>query len=206
MLNFQAFASAQQRWSANTFGPSSRFEGIMKHIRSELSEIETSPTDATEYADVIILITDLAWRQGITPYQLTRALQEKQLVNFGRVWNVAGDDEPCEHIEPRLPDASQLRMAALKALCFLNKMQQPKFVVDVTGHPMLDKSKDWAGGAFRVLDPEVPGSGESILSGEALLILALMHGYGSGNELPAHLRAFEISPEVEDLIQLRCSS
>lgn len=98
MLNFQAFVSAQQRWSANTFGRGSRFEGILKHIRKELVEIEANPTDPTEYADVIILVADLAWRQGITPHQLTKALQEKQVINFGRQWSVAKDDEPCEHI------------------------------------------------------------------------------------------------------------
>jgi hypothetical protein len=85
------------RWSNNTFGTGPRFKGNMEHIRRELAEIEANPSDPIEYADVVILTFDTAMRQGITPHQLCKALEEKQLINFGREWNIIGDDEPAEH-------------------------------------------------------------------------------------------------------------
>ena len=98
-MNFQAFVTKQMRWSASTLGRGGRLKGILDHIRKELVEIEENPKDATEYADVIILACDLAWRQGITPYELCKALEAKQFINSQRTWNVKGDDEPCHHVK-----------------------------------------------------------------------------------------------------------
>jgi len=96
-VNFFSFLCKQVRWSNRTFGIGPRFKGNMEHIRRELAEIEADPTDATEYADVIILAADTAMRQGISPHALCKALEEKQLINFKRKWNVISEDEPAEH-------------------------------------------------------------------------------------------------------------
>jgi hypothetical protein len=98
-MNLFAFINKQMRWSANTFGRTPRLKGILEHIRKEVQEIEEKPSDISEWADVIILAIDGAWRQGFTAHQICQALEEKQLKNFSRVWNVQGDDQPCEHIE-----------------------------------------------------------------------------------------------------------
>ena len=98
-MNLFHFINKQIRWSANTFGRTPRLKGILTHIRKEVQEIEEKPADLSEWIDVMILAIDGAWRQGFTPHQICKALEEKQLKNFGRVWNVAGDDQPCEHIE-----------------------------------------------------------------------------------------------------------
>jgi hypothetical protein len=102
------------RWSNNTFGIGPRFKGNMEHIRRELAEIEANPTDATEYADVIILTADTAMRQGISPHALCKALEEKQLVNFERKWNVVSDDEPATHKPECLPRCHEFRYSACK--------------------------------------------------------------------------------------------
>ncbi len=93
-MNFFGFLCAQFRWSNNTFGIGPRFKGNMEHIRRELAEIESNPTDPVEYADVIILACDTAMRQGISPHELCKALQEKQLVNFKRQWFDITEDAP----------------------------------------------------------------------------------------------------------------
>lgn len=76
----------QMRWSTETFGPSSRLEGVLDHIRKELVEIVDSPGDASEWADLIILAIDGAWRQGIAPQQLLDAVWNKQAINEAREW------------------------------------------------------------------------------------------------------------------------
>jgi len=53
-------------WSEERLGvtsdPVKRVGGLTKHIRKELLEIEQDPTDLSEYADIVILATDIAWR------------------------------------------------------------------------------------------------------------------------------------------------
>ncbi len=93
-MNLFRFLCAQMRWSNNTFGTGPRFKGNMEHIRRELAEIEANPSDPVEYADVIILAFDTAMRQGITPHQLCKALEEKQQINFKREWFDITEDAP----------------------------------------------------------------------------------------------------------------
>lgn len=78
---------ARQRfWSQNTFGPGTRLNGVLDHIRKELLEIEADPTDLGEWVDVIILAFDGAWRAGWEPQEIINAIKVKQLKNESRTW------------------------------------------------------------------------------------------------------------------------
>ena len=91
----------QIKWSERTFGHGVRTGGITRHIEKELAEIRAAPHDLTEWADVVILALDGAWRAGYAPEEIAAALERKQAVNFARQWPPASDvgpNEPTEHI------------------------------------------------------------------------------------------------------------
>lgn len=92
----------QRDWSRRTFGPGLRVGGIVEHIRKELQEIEANPGDVEEWADVVILALDGAWRAGWEPQQIIDAVRAKQAKNEARTWpdwREFGQDEAIEHIE-----------------------------------------------------------------------------------------------------------
>lgn len=85
-------------WSLKTFGSGHRTKGIIKHIKSELDEIQNNPTDLEEWIDVIILAIDGAWRAGYTPQEIWIMLNWKYQKNFGRDWpKPTSQDEPVFH-------------------------------------------------------------------------------------------------------------
>lgn len=100
MFNLLGYIERQIEWSRETFGPGTRLKGVLAHLRKELDEVEKDPGDASEWADIIILAIDGAWRQGITPDQLAQALAIKANVNRLRQWpdwRAASPDAPIEH-------------------------------------------------------------------------------------------------------------
>ncbi len=77
-------------FSARTYGPGDRTDGVCDHIRKELREVQDDaaagiPT-LPEWVDVIILGFDGAWRSGATPEQIVAAIVAKQTKNEGRRW------------------------------------------------------------------------------------------------------------------------
>lgn len=73
--------------------------GVIDHLRSELDEVSEAPGDVTEWADVIILALDGAWRAGHEPADLLRAVHDKAQTNRSRRWpDWRGVDE-CARIE-----------------------------------------------------------------------------------------------------------
>ena len=98
-----AHLDRQQAWSAETFGPAEvrGHRGVLDHIRKELVEIEAEPGDVTEWADLIILAFDGAWRSGHTPADTIAAIKTKQERNEGRQWpdwRTADPDKAIEHV------------------------------------------------------------------------------------------------------------
>ena len=80
----------QMEFSARTYGPGDRTDGLCDHIRKELQEVQDDagaglPT-LDEWVDVIILGFDGAWRSGATPEQIVAAIVAKQTKNEGRRW------------------------------------------------------------------------------------------------------------------------
>lgn len=91
----------QRTWSRETFGPGARLGGVLDHIRKELVEVEEHPADATEWADVIILAFDGAWRAGHEPQAILDAIARKQATNESRTWpdwRTLGEDVAIEHV------------------------------------------------------------------------------------------------------------
>jgi hypothetical protein len=66
-MNLAGYVATQREWSERTFGPGSRHEGVVDHIKKELREIEQKPEDVMEWVDVTILALDGAWRTGASP-------------------------------------------------------------------------------------------------------------------------------------------
>lgn len=98
-VDLRRYIESQLAWSMRTFGEGSRSEGICKHIEKELEEIRQDPESLYEWADVVILALDGAWRAGYTPEEIEIALYNKQQKNFSRKWPESSkEDQPTEHI------------------------------------------------------------------------------------------------------------
>ena len=76
----------QAEFSARTFGPGARVEGVTDHIAKELVEVRESGGDLAEWIDVVILALDGCWRSGASPEQIVAAMVAKQTKNEGRRW------------------------------------------------------------------------------------------------------------------------
>lgn len=85
-FDFAAHLQRQREFSERTFGPGARTQGVVDHIRKELTEILAKPDDLSEWADVVILGLDGFWRAGASPEQIIAALVAKQTKNEGRKW------------------------------------------------------------------------------------------------------------------------
>jgi hypothetical protein len=83
---------------ANEIFPNRTIEStIRKLVEDELPEFQGRPTDAGEYADLVILILDIAGQQGI---DVARAVQNKMQINRKRSWYDTGDGK-YQHTEER---------------------------------------------------------------------------------------------------------
>ena len=99
-VNLLTYILKQRAWSERTFGPPkfSDTERLIAHIKKELVEIQQHPADCEEWADVIILAIEGAWRVGHSPLSITSTLQLKQEKNFTRKWVIPTDPTlPIEH-------------------------------------------------------------------------------------------------------------
>lgn len=97
-----AFMNQQKAWSTKTFGPGHRTVGILAHIRAELGEIEAAPLDIEEWADVVILALDGAWRTGATAEEILSMIRAKAAKNAARTWpdwREFTEDEPILHVK-----------------------------------------------------------------------------------------------------------
>jgi hypothetical protein len=106
-LDLVGYIRGQIEVSTRAFGPpddpraGTRLAGVLEHMRREMIEVIDAPHDPFEWADLIILAIDGAWRQGIEPERLAAALLAKQSINRYREWpdwRLASPDEPIEHI------------------------------------------------------------------------------------------------------------
>ncbi len=96
----EALCRRQRKFSLKTFGPEQRVAGVLAHIRKELKEVEDSPSDAFEWADIILLALDGAMRSGIEPEEISQVIFDKLKINQSREWPDWRDfapDQPIEH-------------------------------------------------------------------------------------------------------------
>lgn len=92
----------QMVFSMDTFGPGLHTAGVLDHIRKELTEIEQSPNDLSEWADLILLALDGAWRRGFGAEEVANAIASKQAINEARKWpdwRTADHTKAIEHIQ-----------------------------------------------------------------------------------------------------------
>jgi hypothetical protein len=92
----------QREFSLKTFGPGTRTQGVVDHIRKELVEIEAKPSDLMEWIDVILLAFDGAWRAGYEPEEIIAAIEAKQTKNENRQWpdwRTADPNKAIEHVK-----------------------------------------------------------------------------------------------------------
>lgn len=103
-----AHVERQRRFSLKAFGPGKRTKGVLDHLRKELDEIEADPTDPHEWADLILLALDGAWRHGLEPSEIADAIRSKQAINELREWpdwRKSDPDRAIEHV--RSPNEKQ---------------------------------------------------------------------------------------------------
>ena len=99
-MNLIDYIERQRQWSLKTFGDGRRTKGITSHIKKELQEIESNPTDVIEWIDVVILALDGAWRSGHTAEEIVEGMQNKQGINFKRIYPMpTSQDEASEHLK-----------------------------------------------------------------------------------------------------------
>ena len=99
----------QREFSLRTYGPGTRAQGVIDHIRKELVEIEADPHDLEEWIDVILLAIDGAQRQGHGPDQIAAALEAKLRKNEQRTWPDWRTSDPnaaIEHVRDAPPQPS----------------------------------------------------------------------------------------------------
>lgn len=96
----------QRKFSIKTFGPGLKTEGILDHIRKELSEIAAKPADVLEWIDVVLLAFDGAWRTGTSPGAIAWWIDAKQTENERRKWPDWRTVPPGKAIE-HIPDSEQ---------------------------------------------------------------------------------------------------
>ena len=63
-------------------------ESTMLKLFEEIGEMIADPADASEYADVIIMLLDIAWQNGINGRVLEEAVRGKMKINRARKWRV----------------------------------------------------------------------------------------------------------------------
>ena len=105
-----AHLERQRTWSRETFGPGARLLSVVDHIRKELKEIEDNPKDVSEWADVLILAFDGAWRAGWEPQEIVDAVIAKQTKNEGRTWPDWRTSPPNQAIEHDRGRADRARL------------------------------------------------------------------------------------------------
>lgn len=93
----------QRKFSYRTFGPGMRTASILDHIEDEIEEVALAPHSLEEWADIILLALDGAWRTGATALQVSEAILAKMEKNENREWPDWRESDltkRIEHIEP----------------------------------------------------------------------------------------------------------
>lgn len=93
------FIDNKFKWSLETFGDGQRTQAVCSHLREEVDEAQAEPTDASEWADIILLAMDGASRAGISGQELITAIHEKQDKNLTRKWPDWREVDETTHIK-----------------------------------------------------------------------------------------------------------
>lgn len=96
-------------WSRETFGPDEGRgpQGPLKHMAQEIDECLAAPHDASEYADLLLLLLSAARRAGLSSHDLVMEGSRKLRLNHGRDWpdwRTRPKGEPVNHIKSPTED------------------------------------------------------------------------------------------------------
>lgn len=81
-----ALIHRQREVSLRAFGPGERTAGVLDHLQLDAAEVRAAPHDPYEWADLVLLALDGAWRAGFEPEEIAAAIAEKQARNETRQW------------------------------------------------------------------------------------------------------------------------
>lgn len=113
MLDLEQHLLRQMAFSRATFGPGTRTDGVIDHIRKELKEVEKSNGDVSEWCDVVILALDglsrqllfagakNSWSPQAAAETACKLIVQKQSINEARNWpdwRTADPHRAIEHI------------------------------------------------------------------------------------------------------------
>jgi len=108
-MNLNEHIIRQMDFSAMAFGPGTRQQGVVDHIRKELVEIAEGDNDPKEWVDVWLLAMDGLWRSlrerfiELTDAEIAEMICEmidsKQGKNERRVWPDWRTADPTKAIE-----------------------------------------------------------------------------------------------------------
>lgn len=97
-LNVGLLFQDWEAWAAGTF-PKSTVHSKLKHLQSEVKELQEEPENLLEYADCMALLVGAASKVGFTFEDILEALWMKLDINKTRQWGKLNDDGYVEHIE-----------------------------------------------------------------------------------------------------------
>lgn len=63
-------------------------QGTLLKLFEEIGEIARDPADSMEYADVMIVLLDLAAQNHITGDELIERVRQKMAINRDRTWSI----------------------------------------------------------------------------------------------------------------------
>lgn len=97
-----SFLDLVRAWNLKAFGPGTRTEGTLDHIRKELNEIEADPNDPEEWVDVVLLALNGLMRLDYTGDQILDLIDAKIRKNVERTWpdwEKADPNKAIEHVK-----------------------------------------------------------------------------------------------------------
>lgn len=71
-ITLSALVEEQRYFSKTTFGSGQMTARILDHITSEIEEVRQAPHDLSEWADIVLLALDGAWRTGVVSDAISR--------------------------------------------------------------------------------------------------------------------------------------
>ncbi len=97
-MNWLTTQKTIAEWSKNTFKDSTVLSNIA-HLRDEIDEIEESPDNIIEWADVIILYMNAAYLSGHSMDDILIAVHKKFEKNKNRSWGEPDKRGVVKHID-----------------------------------------------------------------------------------------------------------
>jgi len=89
------FQNSIHEWASSTF-PGQSVESKIKHLKTEILELEAAPSDGEEMADCFILLASIASEANINLAEVSWAKLEK---NKTRVWSEPDADGIRRHLD-----------------------------------------------------------------------------------------------------------